>query len=336
MPDRTFHSPEQLVPRLGETLVKMGLLNAGDLKIALTAQKEDPQFKNQLLGEILISMGMINQETLNAAVTEQIFSLRAELVKTNQELEKRVQQRTIELQNALTKLADLSQLKANFVSNLSHELRTPLTHIIGYLELINNEDLGPLSDTQKSAIQTMIRSSSQLEKLINDLIMFTGFENNDQKLFLQTVDVNSLFSSVIDKSIAAATKNKVTLQKELAVDAKFVVADQDKLQWVLLQLVENAIKFSPNGGNITLASLSKSHSVQISVRDEGIGISSDQFEKIFEEFYQIDGSATRKFGGVGMGLALVKKILALHQTKITVYSVKNQGSEFSFLLQKPV
>lgn len=336
MPDKVYHSPEQLIPRLGETLVNMGLLNADDLKKALQAQKESPEYQNRLLGEILIAMGMINQETLNSAITEQIFSLRAELVKANQQLEKRVQQRTLELENALNKLAELSQLKANFVSNLSHELRTPLTHIIGYLELINNEDLGPLSSNQKSAVQTMVRSSSQLEKLINDLIMFTGLENNDQKLFLQTVDLDSLFDAVILKSQSAAVNNHITMQKDLAQDAKFVFADQDKLQWVLLQLVENAIKFSPNGGLVTLLGNIQDKYVKITIRDQGIGIAQDQFERIFDEFYQIDGSSTRKFGGVGMGLSLVKKILLQHQTNIVVRSIENEGSEFSFLIQKPV
>jgi signal transduction histidine kinase len=336
MTERSFYAPEQLVPKLGETLVNMGLLNEVSLKIALKAQKEQPKYANVLLGEVLIDLNLINQQTLNAAITEQIYLLKSQLLKSNQDLEQRVQQRTIELQNALTKLAELSQMKANFISNISHELRTPLTHIIGYLELIDNQDLGPLTSNQQAATRTMIRSSSQLEKLINDLIMFTSIENENIKLHLQNIDLSVLFESVVIKSMPFANQHAIKLTQNISETAKFVVADQDKLQWVIIQLVENAVKFSPKGGKVTLSSQAEGLQVRISITDNGIGISTNQFERIFDPFYQIDGSTTRKYGGTGMGLSLVKKILLLHKSEIRVKSKENMGSEFSFLLQKPL
>lgn len=336
MAEKSFYAPEQLVPKLGETLVNMGLLNEEGLKVALQAQKDQPKYANILLGEILIDLKLINQQTLNAAVTEQIYILKSQLLKANQELEKRVQQRTLELQNALTKLAELSQMKANFISNISHELRTPLTHIIGYLELINNQDLGPLTNNQSAAVSTMIRSSSQLEKLINDLIMFTSIENENIEVYLQTIDLSILFESTLIKSQPFANQQSIKLTHHVAETAKFAQADQDKLQWVILQFIENAIKFSSKGGKVSLSAQPEGEHVRISVTDNGIGIPSNQFERIFDPFYQIDGSTTRKYGGTGMGLSLAKKILLLHKSEIRVKSKENMGSEFSFLLQKPL
>ncbi len=336
MTEKSFYAPEQLVPKLGETLVNMGLLNEEGLKLALRAQKEQPKYTNVLLGEILIDLQLINQQTLNAAVTEQIYILKSQLLKANQELEKRVQQRTNELQTALNKLAELTQMKANFISNISHELRTPLTHIIGYLELIDNQDLGPLTSNQQAAVSTMIRSSSQLENLINDLIMFTSIENENIKLHLQTVNLPMLFESVLTKSAPFANQHAITLTQNIDPTANLAVADQEKLRWVISQLIENAVKFSPKGSKVTLSTQSEGKQIRISVTDNGIGIPSNQFDRIFDAFYQIDGSTTRKYGGTGMGLSIVKKILILHNSEIHVKSRENLGSEFSFLLQKPL
>ena len=334
MSSKSFQAPEQLVPKLGDTLVHMGLLADTELQHALEVQR---QTKNSmLLGEILIDLNYINQETLDAAVTEQIFLLKNRLQKANQTLEKRVQQRTTELEEALKRLSEFTQLKANFIANISHELRTPLTHIIGYLELLHNKDLGELNETQTSAIATMIRSSAQLEQLINDLIMYTSMENDNAKLYLQTIDLQLVFTNIIHKTKVVAEKHNISLQSNIEERASLVEGDQEKIQWVLLQLVDNAIKFSPQGGNVLLAAKNEGRSVKISVSDEGIGIPENLTNKIFDAFYQIDGSSTRKFGGTGMGLSLVKKILSLHKTQIQVNSQEKHGSEFSFLLQKPV
>jgi hypothetical protein len=215
-------------------------------------------------------------------------------------------------------------------------LRTPLTHIIGYLELLDNQDLGTLNSNQKSGIKTMVRSSSQLERLINDLIMYTTIENKNIKLNFQSVDLANLFEYIAGKSIPFTQENQITLSINIEDEAKTVYADRDKLQWVLLQLVENAGKFSPHGGIINLSAHSENQSVRIIVSDEGIGFPPDQYERIFDAFYQIDGSSTRKFGGTGMGLSLVKRLLNLHNTTIQVISKENQGSAFSFLIQKPL
>ena len=147
-------SPEMLVPRLGDSLVHKGYLSEEGLQKALAYQQEQlAQGKTCLLGQALTELKLLPQAVLDQVVTEQIIQLRNALQAANRSLEERVQQRTAELQNALERLSELSQMKANFVSNISHELRTPLTHVKGYLELLVSESLGPVTGEQKHALQ---------------------------------------------------------------------------------------------------------------------------------------------------------------------------------------
>jgi signal transduction histidine kinase len=170
----TLISPEVLIPRLGEQLVGMGLLTLEQLKQALAYQRQCMDTgKHLLLGQAIMELGLLDRPTLDRAVTEQILRLRAALEDANHNLEQRVQQRTIELEEALRRLSENNQLKANFVANISHELRTPLTHIRGYLDLLHTESLGELNPDQKKALGISLQSSLRLQGLIDDLILFS-------------------------------------------------------------------------------------------------------------------------------------------------------------------
>jgi len=166
-------TPEMLVPKLGDALVRGGRISEQDLEKALAYQQEQiAQRKTCLLGQALIDLKLIDQATLDSAVTEQIIQLRSALQAANRNLELRVQERTAELQEALRRLSELSQMKANFVANVSHELRTPLTHVKGYLELMITGSLGPLTEEQRHALAVSQKSAGRLESMIEDLIMF--------------------------------------------------------------------------------------------------------------------------------------------------------------------
>ena len=151
---------------------------------------------------------------LDEVITEQILQLRNALESSNQQLEQRVQERTAELEQALEKLAELNQLKSNFISNISHELRTPLTHVKGYIELLAERDLGPLTHDQEQAIFIMKKSSARLERLIEDLILFSNTENGQIILQIQPFDLNFLFRDTLTQASAKPNENKVTIVQD--------------------------------------------------------------------------------------------------------------------------
>jgi signal transduction histidine kinase len=327
-------SPETLVPRLGEHLVQNGRISDEDLRKALAYQKQkQAEGESCLLGEALMSLNLLNRRQIEHAVTEQIIQLRNALEDANRFLERRVEERTAELQEALRKLSELNQMKANFVANISHELRTPLTHVKGYLELLTTETLGPLKDEQKNALQISQRAAGRLESLIDNLILFSLAARGEMTLRLAPVNLNKVAGDVINYSRPKATDRNVTLDFEIQPALPFVQADEEKLSWAILQLVDNAIKFTSKGGKVTLAIKPETDTlVVVSVTDTGIGIPDTRLNEIFEPFHQLDASATRHYGGTGLGLALVKEIVTAHGSLIEVKSQEGKGSTFSFPL----
>lgn len=325
--------PEWLVPRIGEYLLEQGLITSEKLDAALTRQRElANKGERNLLGQTLLKMGYVDRETLDRAITRQIIELHGALQEANRTLERRVRERTAELRRALESLTELNQIKANLISNVSHELRTPLAHIKGYLELVEDEELGPLTPAQKDALAVMHRGSERLEQLIRDLIEFSTASREGLTLNLEEVSIVELAESVVQRSHEKADNSSISLSVDVASDLTAVCADREKLSWVLYQLIDNAIKFTPQGGRVSVAARRERESAIISVMDTGIGIPEVRIEEIFEPFHQLDGSPTRRYGGTGLGLALVRQILNAHGTKMTIQSKEGSGSQFSFRL----
>ena len=329
-------TPESLVPRLGETLVESGVIPSAALETALQKQRQILADGKQppLLGEVLIEMGAVTRPQLDGAITEQIMQLRTALLDANRLLEKRVEERTRELEQAMQKLAELNQLKSNFVSNISHELLTPLTHIRGYLEMMENGDTGPVNLEQQHCLDVMLKASSRLEQLIHDLIDFAASERGRLHLSKQLIEVNNLCASALQKEQHNVLEKGITIQKDCQPGLPLVEGDQEKLLWVVVQLLDNAIKFTPKGGRVCLSTrvMEKENAVTISVSDTGIGISPEQISVIFEPFRQLDGSAARSSPGTGLGLALAQKIIDAHGSQLSVTSIVGEGSVFSFTL----
>ena len=331
---KTLISPEVLVPRLGEQLIKMQLITEAQLNKALEYQRlRAAQGNPALLGEAVVKLGFLDRPTLDNAITEHIIRLRTALEDANRHLEYRVKQRTAELEEALRKLSEINQLKANFIANVSHELRTPLTLIRGYLELLCTEALGELNNDQKKALDVSMRSSVRLQNLINDLLLFSLAARGEMTLALKPVDLNRVISAVLTQAAPKAHDNKLDLNVDIDPDLPFVQADEEKLNWVLLQLLDNATKFTQPGGKIQFAAkLEDDKMVNITVTDTGIGIAPERMKEIFEPFHQLDGSATSRFGGTGLGLALVRQIVEAHGSLITVHSELNKGTTITFPL----
>ncbi len=334
MADQHRLSPEMLVPRMGEYLIRKGLITAENLQKALNYQQEaTAKGTPLLLGQALIELKLLERAELDQAVTEQIIQLRSALQMANRTLERRVEERTSELQKALERVSELSQLKANFISNISHELRTPLTHIKGYVELLITESLGPLTEEQRHALQVSQQSTGKLESLIEDLIMVSLASRGEMSIKQETVDICRLVNLAIKSHALQAQERGVNLQTRIGENVPFVQADSQKIAWVLHQLIDNGVKFTPSEGNVVVGVKREGdHLVIVSVTDTGIGIPANRLEDIFEPFHQLDSSTTRRYGGTGLGLSLVRQIIEAHGSMLEVQSAEGRGSLFKFPL----
>ncbi len=334
MPDQKRLTPEMLVPRMGEYLIQKGLITEEDLQNALDYQQEETSKGNViLLGQALIDLKFLDRSELDQAVTEQIIHLRSALQAANRTLERRVEERTAELQKALERVSELSQLKANFIANISHELRTPLTHIKGYVELLITESLGKITEEQRHALTISQQSAGRLESLIEDLIMVSLASRGEMSIKQEEVDIRRLANLAVKSLTEAALGRGVNLHAVIDENVPLVQADSQKIAWVLGQLLDNAIKFTPSGGSAVVSIKSEGENlVIVSVTDTGIGIPSSHTEDIFEPFHQLDGSTTRKYSGTGLGLSLVRQIIEAHGSMLEVQSTEGRGSTFKFPL----
>jgi signal transduction histidine kinase len=323
-----------LVPRLGDYLVQRGDITGEELQKALAYQQDQvAQGKTCLLGQALVELNLLNHDKLDQVVTEQIIQLRTALQAANRSLEQRVQQRTAELEEALSRLSELTQLKANFISNISHELRTPLTHVKGYVELLVTGSLGPITEEQKHALQVSQQSTNRLENLIDDLIMFSLASRGELSLKQQAVDIVRLANLSVKTVEQKAQERGVSIHAVLDKNIPLVQADSQKIAWALGQLLDNAIKFTPSEGRVVLSVQREAGSlVIISVTDTGIGIPPNRLDEVFEPFHQLDSSSTRRFGGTGIGLSLVRQIVEAHGSMLEVTSVEGKGTTFRFPL----
>jgi signal transduction histidine kinase len=326
-------APEVLVPRIGEYLIERKVIQPADLRRALTYQKERASNGDPiLLGQAMLELGLVSRETLDQVVTIQILELQTALSDANRALKQRIQERTQELQRAIERLSELNILKANFAANISHELRTPLTHIKGYLDLFAEGGLGPVSQSQEDALRVMMRSEEKLEQLIEDLIQFSLSARNKLKLELEKVDLKKLILNSVDRLLPKAQERQITIHTTLDPGLPAVWADEDKIGWVMHQLLDNAVKFTPNGGKIFIQANISQGDIIIAVIDTGIGIPEDRISEIFDPFHQLDSSMTRQYSGTGLGLSMVQRIIEAHGSQVRVESTVGRGSRFEFTL----
>jgi signal transduction histidine kinase len=326
-------TPQWLVPRIGEFLIREKLISEAQLRAALKRQKElSEKGKQVLLGQTLLQMEIVDRATLDRAITQQIVELHAALQESNRTLQQRVEERTRELRNALERVTELNQIKANLISNISHELRTPLAHIKGYVELFVADEFGKLPQEQAEAMVVIQRATNRLGTLIEDLIEFSTASREGISLQLEDTDLEALILDVLERSKSKAEQTGVGLSWQAQTDLPTLNIDNQRLSWALFQLVDNAIKFTPTEGKIRISAEVVDLGLRISVKDTGIGISPEKLDEIFEPFHQLDGSPTRRYSGTGLGLSLAKLILEAHGAQLDVESEEGKGTTFHFTL----
>ncbi len=236
--------------------------------------------------------------------------------------------RAEELDRAYRELQQLDRMKDEFVQNVSHELRTPLTFIKGYVELMLEEVLGELTQAQREALQIMAERTDAIVHLVNDIISLQKAELEIMQR--RRMSLAEVAWRCVRGAEVAAHKNGVDLKVEIAEGLPDVWGDPARLGEVFDNLIGNAIKFSPNGGTITIRLWQTGAFVSAQVSDQGIGIPADQLDKIWERFYQVDAASTRRFSGTGLGLTIVKRIVEAHGGSIWVESEVGKGSTFTF------
>jgi len=259
--------------------------------------------------------------------------------KMNEELERRVRERTAELQAAnqalkqRTKEAEeASRMKSQFVSNVSHELRTPLNAIIGYTYLIDNI-CTEAGEEPRIALEGIKRNADDLLRLINDVLDLSKIEAGRISVEREEVDLSVLIKELAENMSRLTEGKPLRIDYKAAPDLPLIESDSGKIKQILVNLLSNAIKFTPEGRITIEAKVSPAKGgIEVAVRDTGIGIKPEVLPKIFDAFYQFDADSTREFGGVGLGLRIVKDLVDLLQGEIRVESEYGKGSTFTLFL----
>jgi signal transduction histidine kinase len=258
-----------------------------------------------------------------------LLGQQAAIAVENARLYQEVQRQAEELAAAVAQLRQLDRLKNEFIQNVSHELRSPMTIVRGYAEVLDAGQLGELSPDQQQATAIIKRRVRMLSEMVEDIMLILEAEANPPQP--QPVLLSELTQSVVEDFQVEAGRAELALHADI-VPAPPVKGSPTYLRRVLDNLVANAIKFTPAGGAITVRVRRRGDQVVLEVSDTGIGIPPDQQERVFERFYQVDGSIHRRYRGAGLGLALVKEIVEVYGGRVAVESKAGEGTTFAVTL----
>ncbi|MFS0673046.1 two-component system histidine kinase PnpS [Ornithinibacillus sp. 179-J 7C1 HS] len=232
----------------------------------------------------------------------------------------------------ITELKKLESMRKDFVANVSHELKTPITSIRGFSETLLDEDLND-KDTARQFLSIINEESKRLQTLIEDLLSLSKLEKEDSRLELANLHFSELMDEVIPVLKQQAESSGITLKVE-SVDGLEFKADRSGVKQVMINVLANAINYTPNGGEVTLIAEEQKEYIHLMVKDTGIGIPKESLPRIFERFYRVDKARSRNTGGTGLGLAIVKHIVELHNGKVEVESEVNKGTAFHIYFPK--
>ena len=321
---------------------------------------------NLLVGGIIIAVGVLTTLTptlsqfgiamlcgaisciifARALLTENLFEPLAVVNEKFAQGNEMLESLAKELRQTNKQLVEASRLKSTFLANMSHELRTPLNSIIGYTEMLTGGIYGPLNDKQSDRLDRVKRNGRQLLQLINDILDLSKIEANRLELELVPVNLTPLIQECLAIFEPLASSEGLTLSTEIAEPLPSVLGDQARILQVIMNLVSNAVKFTPEGnvtirarplheGEVHLATEEMSGEgpwMLFEVADTGIGIASEHQSLIFEEFRQVDESPSRTYEGTGLGLTITRQLVRLMDGTISVQSASREGSTFSVLL----
>ncbi|MCZ7568515.1 MAG: ATP-binding protein [Ardenticatenaceae bacterium] len=304
-------------PAIGTPLVEM-IPNSGLIELfkeTLTSEGDDP-----VMGELTVRAGRINEERVYQALAAPVPSSEGR------------PRGVVTVLRDITAQKELEKMKSNFLSVISHELKTPLHSIKGFVDIILMGKTGEINDLQRDFLGTVKDQTGQLQTLIQDLLEFSRLESGQLKLRPEIVDIGELAAKAVGKLAPVAEEAGVQLISNVPAPSLSIEADPVRLEQVLSNLCENAIKFTPAGGRVTIDYKDRGTEVEVGVSDTGIGIPEQELPRIFDRFYQVDASSTRRYRGTGLGLTICKHIVERHGGRLWVESSQGQGSTFHFTL----
>jgi len=232
------------------------------------------------------------------------------------------------LQQAYEELNELDQLKTDFIAVASHELRTPLSVIMGYVSFLQEE----ANESQASQLDSVMGAAVHLRDLIQAMLNLRYVDGGDTPLNLKTINLVELSQDILTASHETAVAKQLTITIESPPIPLFVLADKNVLEVALNNLMNNAIRFTPNEGKIIIRLEQQGTEAWFSISDNGIGIAEDKLERIFNRFYQLEPAMVRQHGGLGIGLSIAKDLVEMQNGRIWAESIENQGSTFTIAL----
>ncbi|NBD36203.1 MAG: response regulator [Chloroflexi bacterium] len=227
-------------------------------------------------------------------------------------------------------LDNMKILQDIFIQTVSHELRTPLTVLKGYADLLSEGELGDLAPEQKEAMFIIANRAQELNTVISRIGALLAVESG--AVTQHAISLSALIAQMLEKQRAMAKANGIKFEAKLPPNLPHISGDRQQLQEAVECLIENAIKFTPNGGHVTLTLDAQDDEVYLSVTDTGIGIEESDLTELFLPFHQLDGSPTRRYGGLGLGLTVVHKVVEAHDGELEVESELGEGSTFTVKL----
>jgi signal transduction histidine kinase len=246
------------------------------------------------------------------------------------------------LAQAVERLQEADRVKSNFLATVSHELRTPLTSVIGYSEMLLEGIAGELNEEQREYVRTVMEKGDQLLVLITGILDISRMEAGQMKFEKEPFDLNEVVEVALSTVAPNARRKKIGVTARVPEDLPRVLGDRDKVRQVLLNLLNNAIKFTPEGGSVGLvaqkgplgsgAAADGPIGVRVTVEDTGIGVAPEYHQRVFDPFFQVDNSSTREYGGTGLGLSIVKRFIEALGGNVWLESRRGAGATFFFSL----
>jgi len=314
--------------RLLNTLVKRGTLLEEETRLELNFVDANSQLLPAMLAVTYLPHG-INNEPAHSLVVTDVSELK--------QMQRQIEQRARELEELNEELLMHDRAKDSFLSNVSHELRTPLSTIQGYVEMLESGSLGQLDGAQHSALRVMDRNVKRLVGHINEIIEFSRMEIRGVQISRRLFSPAYLIQEAVSSFHPAAIAREITMEVEVSETVQPTWCDRQKMDQVMGILINNALKFTPEGGKIIVRTeCVPEREFRISVKDTGIGIRKELQQKVFDKFFQVDSSKTRRYEGTGIGLSIAKSIVEAHGGRIELESEEGKGCTFTVVLPNAV